>query len=75
MARRPKPPAASGPDALPIEPLLWGKREAWTALNISDRTLDRLIGSGRFPRPDVRIGRMPRWKPATIRAWIEGGGR
>ena len=33
------------------ERLLWGKRETRMALSISDRTLDRLIASKRFPPP------------------------
>jgi predicted DNA-binding transcriptional regulator AlpA len=56
--------------ALPA-PLLWVKCEVWTALGISDRTFDRLLSSGQFPPPDVRVGRMPKWKPETIRELID----
>jgi predicted DNA-binding transcriptional regulator AlpA len=62
---------ASGP---PIEPLLSLDGLA-RALTISRRTAERLLSAGRLPRPDLRLGRMPRWRPETIRRWIEGGGR
>lgn len=45
-----------------------------------ERTLDRWISSGAFPRPDIAIGGKVRyWKRETVEAWIrtqaEGGGR
>jgi len=43
-------------------------------LGVSRRTIERLLSSGRFPQPDCRIGKLPRWKPSTVRAWIEAGG-
>jgi len=54
-----------------IVPLLWGKREIRAAIGVSEATFDRLLSSGRFPRPDVRIGRMPKWRPATVHEWID----
>jgi hypothetical protein len=44
-------------------------------LNISRRAVERLKSAGRLPRPDLTIGRMPRWRPMTIRRWIEEGGK
>lgn len=41
-------------------------------LDCSDRTLRRWIAAGRFPAPDMRIGRSLRWKASTIRAFTEG---
>ena len=49
--------------------------ELAAALGISRRVLERERSAGRFPPPDLTIGRMPLWRPETIRAWIEGGGR
>jgi predicted DNA-binding transcriptional regulator AlpA len=49
--------------------------EVASLLGISRRVLERERSAGRFPRPDMTIGRMPLWKPDTIRAWVEGGGR
>jgi len=42
------------------------------SLSISRRTLERLIAAGRFPKPDVRVGRMGLWRPETVRAWLDG---
>jgi hypothetical protein len=27
--------------------------------------------AGKIPKPDVHAGKMPRWKPETIRRWID----
>lgn len=43
-------------------------------LDISRRALERERSAGRFPAPDVTIGKMPLWQPETIRRWIEEGG-
>jgi len=65
----------SAPDktASALEPLL-SMNDVARALNCSRRTLESMRAGGRFPRPDVSIGRSPRWKPDTIRAWIDAGG-
>jgi hypothetical protein len=39
------------------------------------RTVERLRAAGRLPRPDLHVGRLPRWRLETISAWIERGGR
>jgi predicted DNA-binding transcriptional regulator AlpA len=49
--------------------------EAATMLGISRRTLERQRAAGRFPRPDLHVGKAPLWKIETLRAWIERGGR
>jgi predicted DNA-binding transcriptional regulator AlpA len=79
-----KSPAASGADALsddvvpivrPLDAasgrLALRLDELAAALGISRRTLERERSAGRFPAPDLRIGKMPLWRPETIRAWIE----
>jgi predicted DNA-binding transcriptional regulator AlpA len=45
------------------------------ALGVSRRAIERERSAGRFPKPDLTIGRMPLWRPETIRAWVGGGGR
>ena len=40
-------------------------------LSVSRRTLERERAAGRFPKPDAIIGTRPRWKPSTVRAWID----
>jgi hypothetical protein len=58
-----------------IEPLL-SNEDLTRILNASRRTIERMRAAGRLPRPDLRIGKMPRWLPGTIRRWLaEGGGR
>jgi predicted DNA-binding transcriptional regulator AlpA len=49
--------------------------ELAASLGVSRRSIERERSAGRFPPPDLTIGRMPLWRPETIRAWIEGGGR
>jgi predicted DNA-binding transcriptional regulator AlpA len=44
-------------------------------LSISRRGVERLRSSGKFPPPDLLVGKLPRWKPSTIRGWIERGGK
>jgi len=56
-----------------LEPLL-SMNDVAEALNCARRTLEAMRAGGRFPRPDAMIGRSPRWKPETIRAWIAQGG-
>jgi hypothetical protein len=59
-----------------VEPLLWTFEVVIRSLGgVSRRTLERERSAGRFPRPDLKIGKRPMWKPETIRAWIERGGR
>jgi excisionase family DNA binding protein len=38
-------------------------------LNLSKRTVNRLISDGVFPRP-VKIGRLSRWVPEDIRNFL-----
>ena len=49
--------------------------EVVESLGVSRRSVERERSAGRFPSPDLTIGRMPLWKPETIREWIERGGR
>lgn len=44
-------------------------------LGVSRRTLERERSAGRFPKPDLMIGKMPLWLAVTIVAWAERGGR
>jgi hypothetical protein len=59
----------------PVDRMTLRLDELATALGVSRRVLERERSAGRFPAPDLSVGRMPLWKPQTIRAWIEGGGR
>ena len=46
-----------------------------TKTGISRRTLWRWISSGRFPQPDLAVGRIRRWKHETVEEWIESHSR
>jgi predicted DNA-binding transcriptional regulator AlpA len=48
--------------------------ELAAALGVSRRAIERERSAGRFPKPDLTIGRMPLWKPQTIREWVGRGG-
>ena len=41
-------------------------------MNVSERTLWRLLSAGKVPQP-VRIGRSTRWRMAEVRDWIDRG--
>jgi predicted DNA-binding transcriptional regulator AlpA len=44
-------------------------------LSVSQATYERLRRAGRLPEPDLSLGRgLERWRPETVRRWIEGGG-
>jgi predicted DNA-binding transcriptional regulator AlpA len=57
-----------------IEPLL-GIDDLAAALSCGRRLVERMRAAGKLPRPDLKLGKMPRWRASTIRRWIEGGGR
>lgn len=74
------PPAA--PPSLPpgCEALL-GKRQICFAVGVSARTFDSMVSAGQFPKPDARVGALPKWHVDTLNGWIrrkcakpEGGG-
>ena len=69
-------PPARTPRALPagFEPML-SIDDLAALLSCSRRLVERMRSAGKVPKPDIQIGKCPRWKPATIRAWIERGGR
>jgi hypothetical protein len=84
----PPPEAATRPAGVPkltdvpglkgaadLEPLLRTVDLA-RVLGRSRRVVERLRAAGRLPAPDLYVGnRSPRWKPTTIRDWVEGGGQ
>ena len=75
--RPPLPPADPTHDApaRPATRLALRLDEVARALGVSRRAIERERSAGRFPKPDLTIGRMPLWRPETIARWIEGGGR
>ena len=53
-------------------PRLINAEEVARMMNVSERTLWRLLSAGKIP-PPVRFGRSTRWRLADIRSWIERG--
>ena len=79
MRADPRPEAAEIPAGVAkpagaIEPLL-SQDDLTRVLNASRRTVERMRSAGKLPKPDLLLNRMPRWRPETIRRWIERGGR
>jgi excisionase family DNA binding protein len=54
------------------ESLLIGAECLANLLQLSTRTLWRLVHAGKIPAP-LRIGRSVRWKRSEIEQWIEAG--
>jgi predicted DNA-binding transcriptional regulator AlpA len=59
-----------------VERLAYRLDEVAKALGVSRRLIERERSAGRFPRPDLTIGRAPLWTRETLTGWIaQGGGR
>ena len=54
------------------KPLLIDSRQVGELLNLSTRTVWRLLSAGKLPQP-VRIGRSVRWSRSDIEIWIANG--
>jgi predicted DNA-binding transcriptional regulator AlpA len=62
----------------PVERLTYRIDELADSLGMSRRAIERERSAGRFPRPDLHIGKAPLWRPETIREWLDsrkGGSR
>ncbi len=55
-----------------VSPLLIGAEELAGLLQISTRSLWRLLSAGKVPQP-VRLGRSVRWRLGEVEKWIERG--
>ena len=75
------PPEDLSPNAKPKRPLPPGIEptvgiDGWAAvLSCSRRLVERMRAAGRIPRPDLMVGKMPRWRASTVRDYLERGGR
>ncbi len=70
---RPEPALAQGPP--PLDRLTLRLDDVAAALGVSRRAIERERSAGRFPKPDITLGRMPLWRPETLRRWLAEGGR
>ncbi|MDX2037728.1 MAG: hypothetical protein SFX72_13840 [Isosphaeraceae bacterium] len=57
-----------------VERLALRLDEIAESIGVSRRTLERERAAGRFPKADLRVGRMPLWSRGTVLEWIERGG-
>jgi predicted DNA-binding transcriptional regulator AlpA len=48
----------------------FSKQQLAAYLGVSTRTLDRAAAMGLLPRPDLQVGRSPRWSPETVTKWL-----
>ncbi len=58
----------------PVERMALRLDEVADAIGLSRRVIERARSAGRFPKPDLAIGKMPLWRPETVRGWLDGGG-
>jgi hypothetical protein len=61
--------------AVDVPRLTYGIDEVARALGISRSGIERVRRAGRFPRPDLMIGKRPFWRVETIHRYIENGAR
>lgn len=59
------PPVAHEPLLIPVE-------QVAEMLNLSTRTVWRMLAAGRIPEP-VRIGGSVRWHLDRVRQWVDAG--
>ena len=67
--------ALNRPPGPPVDRMTLRLDELAAALGVSRRAIERERSAGRFPRPDLTIGKMPLWRVETVRAYLERGGR
>lgn len=52
-----------------VFPKLLGKVEVQQLLNISDRTLEKMVLARQFP-PPLRLGKTVRWAESVVHQWL-----
>jgi hypothetical protein len=67
-----EPERHEAPPAVPR--LAYRLDEVAAALGVSRRLIERERSAGRFPPPDLTIGRAPLWTRETLVGWIAKGG-
>lgn len=50
-------------------PKLLGKQDVMTLLDVSDRTLEKLVNARKFP-PPLRLGKTVRWAEPVVHQWL-----
>jgi predicted DNA-binding transcriptional regulator AlpA len=57
-----------------VDRLAYRLDEVAATLGVSRRVIERERSAGRFPRPDLTVGKMPLWTVETVRAYVKRGG-
>jgi predicted DNA-binding transcriptional regulator AlpA len=70
-----RPSGEPDPPEVPPAPFRLAYRldEVAAALGVSRRLIERERSAGRFPKPDLTIGRAPLWTRETLTAWVARG--
>jgi hypothetical protein len=58
----------------PVERLAYRINEVANSIGVSRRTVERERSAGRFPLPDLHIGKAPLWTKKSLELWMEKGG-
>jgi predicted DNA-binding transcriptional regulator AlpA len=61
----------------PVDRMALRLDEVADSIGMSRRAIERERSAGRFPLPDLHIGKAPLWHPQTIYTWLDSqkGGR
>jgi predicted DNA-binding transcriptional regulator AlpA len=62
------------PEAAPLAALLTAE-DFRRILSIGRRTFQTWRAAGRLPAPDLEIGKVLRWRPETVEAWLAEAAR
>jgi hypothetical protein len=65
--------SGSSESTSPLEPLVTND-DIEQAFHVTRRWIELERAAGRFPEPDVMLGRLPRWYAQTIRDWLSAKG-
>jgi hypothetical protein len=68
------PIAAATPPQPPLDELV-GPDHIAAAWKCSRRYIERLRSTGHFPKPDLMLGRLPRWRVSSVNALVRPDGR
>jgi len=55
-----------------VEPLLINASQFAGLLQVSSRTLWRMLSAGRLPKP-IRVGGIVRWRVCEVKGWVAEG--
>jgi predicted DNA-binding transcriptional regulator AlpA len=47
------------------------KQEVCELIKVDERTLERYVSTGFFPRPSLRLPGKVRWRKAVVDAWLD----